>query len=134
MRDDNDSSTAEVLEHESRPDNQRRLVAVTSVVLAAVLAGLSLLMPYVFSSFESMFKELGANLPWLTQALLGVPDIVWIAVGAVGVVTIVAKDRVVSRGSAQALNAVILLVGAVFVVAALVGLFVPLLEIIRTIE
>ncbi len=134
MRDDNESSAAQVLEHESRPDNQRRLVAVTSVVLAAVLAGLSLLMPYVFSSFESMFKELGANLPWLTQALLGVPDIVWIAVGAVGVVTIVAKDRVVSTGSAQALNTVILLVGAVFVGVAVVGLFVPLLEIIRTIE
>ena len=133
MRDDNESSAAQVLEHESRPDNQRRLVAVTSVVLAAVLAGLSLLMPYVFSSFESMFKELGANLPWLTQALLGVPDIAWIAFGVLGAVAIIAKDHVVSVGAALVLNAVILLVGTMFLVAALVGLLVPLLEITRSI-
>ena len=134
MSDYNDSIAAEDLERESRPESRRPLVAVTSVVLAVGMAGLSLLMPFTLSSFESMFNDLGVKLPWLTQALLGVPDIAWIAFGVLGAVAIVAKDHVVSVGAALVLNAVILLVGTMFLVAALVGLLVQLLEITRSIE
>ncbi len=93
-----------------------------------------MVMPFLISSFESIFEDMGVQLPWLTQAVLAVPDIAWIVVGAAGVVAIVAKDRVVSSGVALVFNAVVFLVGATFVAAAVVGLIVPLLEITRSIE
>ncbi len=134
MSEYNDSIFAEVLGNVSRPNSQRTLGAVTSVVLAVCLAGFSVLMPFMISSFESIFADFGVELPWLTQTLLGIPDIAWIAFAVVGFVVIVAKDRVVSFGAAKVLNVVILLVGAIVAATAFVALSAPLFDITRSIK
>ena len=119
-----DSTAPEAIEYQFRSEGRRPLAVTTTTVLVLTLAGFSFLAPFLISLCESMFKDLGQQLPSLALTLSRIPDFVWITCGVVGVVAIVAKDRIVSPDVALVINAVILLVGAVFVAAVVADLFV----------
>ena len=117
-----------------RPSVPRWVVVASTVFLALGTSALGFCLPQWTSSFAEMFDDLGRPIPELTQRLIQVPAAVWWATGLIVGVGLLVKDLTLKPSPALFVNGVAFVVSGAFVTALVIGLFEPLLEIIRRIK
>ena len=105
-----------------------------SVCAGAVTLGLGLLCALVVPSFRVMFDDLGEKLPAATQALVSIPSVAWIAIGALLSAALLVKNLHLPKSASLLIDVVSLVGSGIFLVVLVMALFLPLTGIIKSIK
>ncbi len=97
-----------------------------SSVLAAVFLIVNLGLHRISPSFQKLYEGVCTPPPMLTGLITSVPAFVWLIVGVLGAVLVVAKDFVLATRWRDPVNGAFFLMLIVYTVSVLIGLFRPL--------
>lgn len=124
--------------NEQEPKKQTGWTVASLVVLILDVIGVFVLTTitlYTSARFEVIFKELNVPLPQITQFFLSIPATVYLIIFLGVILALILKEIAIkSKPLAFAANMVALVIGLAYCVLYVTALFLPLMQIIQSLE
>ena len=119
--------------------NKKRIASVASKVFATLNAlGLIFLVIYslhVCQKFNAIHKEMGLDVPVVTQAVINVPAGAWILTAVILLAIIALKEKIARKWIPILLNCHFVLIGVVYwVIFSAIVIVLPLMQLAQQIN
>jgi hypothetical protein len=124
--------------NEQEPKKQTGWIIASLVVLILDVIGVFVLTTatlYISARFQVIFKELNIQLPQITQLLLSIPSTVYLIIFLGVILALILKEIAIkSKPLTFAINMAALVIGIAYCVLYVTALFLPLIQIIQSLE
>jgi hypothetical protein len=124
--------------NEQEPKKQTGWIIASLVILILDVIGVFMLTTatfYISARFQAIFKELNVQLPQATQLFLSIPSTVYLIIFFSVILALILKEIAIKRKPVTfAINMAALVIGIVYCVLYVTALFLPLIQIIQSVE
>lgn len=124
--------------NEQEPKKQTGWTITSMVVLILDVIGgfvLTTATLYISDKFLAIFKELNVPLPQITQLFLSIPTTVYLIIFFGVILALILKEIAIkSKPLTFSINMVALVIGVAYCFLYVIALFLPLIQIIQSVE